>query len=78
MGADVKRYRTYLCGPSSCPNDPEFEHDNYYGCVPSDFSPTTGRSKTYRQRRGADGLWRWNGGCDAAPEHASTPPVEQS
>lgn len=71
----MARYRSYLCGPSDCPNDPEFEHDNYFGCVPRDFSPTTGRSKTHRQIKtnvAAPGVpgefrWKWDGGCGAVP-----------
>jgi hypothetical protein len=55
-------YGIRVCGPSSCPSDPAFEHDNYFGCVPTDFSPRTGLSKTYRQVRGADGIYYWNGG----------------
>ena len=58
------KYRWYICGPTDCPHHPDFEHDNYFGCVPKDFSPNTGRSKKYRQiKRG--GRFRWNGGCDA-------------
>lgn len=56
---------TILCEPTTCPNDPAFDHDNYYGCVPKDFSTTTGRSKTHRQTKGPDGRYQWNGGCDA-------------
>ena len=64
---------TIVCGPHTCPNDSAFEHDNYFGCVPRDFSPTTGKSKTYRQARVTDAdsslgyRYRWNGGCDANP-----------
>lgn len=64
-------YRTYLCGPSDCPTDPGFEHDNYFGCVPKDFKERTGRSATFRQKKGADGRYRWNGGCD--PSNPSDP-----
>lgn len=67
----MAQYAVYLCGPTDCPRDPAFEHDGYFGCVPKDFSPTTGRSKTYRQfKSGVEGRYRWNGGCDAnaAPE----------
>ncbi len=66
-----RRGMTYLCGPSDCPNDAGFEHDDYFGCVPRDFSPTTGRSKSHRQSRVVDKSsplgyrYRWNGGCDA-------------
>lgn len=66
----MSRYKTYICGPSDCPNDPAFEHDNYFGCIPKDFSEKTGRSKTHRQHQDADGRYRWNGGCD---QHASAP-----
>jgi hypothetical protein len=55
-----------LCAPSACPHDDAFEHNNYFGCVPRDFSPTTGRSKSRRQREGEDGRWQWDGGCDLA------------
>jgi hypothetical protein len=62
---------TYICGPSDCPNDPEFEHDNYYGCIPRDFSGTTGRSAKHRTTR-TERPWfdlgyrfLWDGGCDA-------------
>ena len=54
---------TILCEPGSCPNDKNFGHDNYYGCVPKDFRPSNGTSKSYRQRRVGD-RWYWNGGCD--------------
>jgi hypothetical protein len=58
---------TIVCGPSDCPYDENFEHDNYYGCVPKDFSPSAGWSKTYSQKRNAElGRYLWNGGCDAA------------
>jgi len=60
---------TILCAPRACPHDPAFEHDNYFGCVPRDFSPTTGKSKSHHQRKTVrdDGRerWLWNGGCDA-------------
>lgn len=67
VGHQWKGRGVYICGPRDCPNDPDFEHDNYFGCVPKDFSPRTGRSKRYRQSKGADDRYRWNGGCDAAP-----------
>lgn len=54
----------YICGDAPCPNDTDFEHRLYYGCVPKDFSDRTGLSKTHRQRQASDGLYRWNGGCD--------------
>lgn len=57
-------YKTYLCGDTPCPNDPAFEHRFYFGCVPADFRERTGRSKTHHQTPGADGRYRWNGGCD--------------
>lgn len=61
-------YKVYLCGvPYECPHDADFEHDNYFGCIPKDFSQRTGRSKSHRQTRAADGRYRWNGGCDTAP-----------
>lgn len=60
-------YAARICGTGRCPNDDAFEHDNYFGCVPKDFSERTGRSKTHRQTKGPDGRFRWNGGCDAAP-----------
>lgn len=62
-------YRVYICGPTDCPKDPDFEHDGYFGCIPRDFSQATGRSKKYRQARGPDGRYRWNGGCDAELTH---------
>lgn len=59
-----------LCEPGDCPNDPAFEHDNYFGCIPKDFSQRTGRSKTHRQTKHPEPTkagyrYRWNGGCDA-------------
>ena len=58
--------RVFVCQPTVCPTDSaHFEHDNYFGCVPKDFSVATGRSKTFAQTPGDDGLYRWNGGCDA-------------
>jgi hypothetical protein len=63
----AKGYAIRICGPTDCPNDPEFIHEGYpYGCVPRDFKERTGRSKTHKQSRGPDGLYRWNGGCDVA------------
>lgn len=63
----MAKYRTYVCGvPYNCPNDPAFEHDGYYGCIPKDFSSRTGKSKTHQQTKGIDGRYRWNGGCDVA------------
>lgn len=64
-------YRTYICGPTDCPRDPAFEHDNYYGCVPKNFNQRTGRSKTHHQTKVVTGpgpmdyRYHWNGGCDA-------------
>ena len=56
---------TLVDGDYRCPNDPEFVHRFYYGCVPADFSEVTGRSRTHRQTR--HGEYRlWDGGCDAA------------
>ena len=68
------KYPSTVCilEPHACPNDPAFEHHHYYGCIPRDFSPTTGRSKTNHQvSRRVDGSplgfkYQWNGGCDAA------------
>lgn len=68
-----RNYVVHLCGDAPCPNDPTFEHRFYFGCVPKDFSERTGRSKTHRQRRGADGLYRWDGGCDVARGTRSSP-----
>jgi hypothetical protein len=76
------KYPSLVCilGVSDCPNDPAFEHDHYYGCIPKDFSSRTGRSKKYRQRR-VEGSqfphgyrYLWNGGCDAPdlPEGTET------
>lgn len=62
----MARYHTYIC----CPHDERFEHDNYFGCVPKDFSPTTGRSKRFRQTKRGERFW-WNGGCDAATTEGS-------
>jgi hypothetical protein len=57
--------RVFVCGPGVCPTDSaHFEHDNYFGCVPRDFNPATGKSKTFAQVRGAGGLYHWNGGCN--------------
>lgn len=73
MTRSVTKYKTYICAPSDCPHDPDFEHDNYFGCIPKDFSQTTGRSKTHHQSKVADTSsptgyrYVWNGGC-AAPE----------
>ena len=60
------RTRTAIvCGPYDCPNDPEFEHDNYFGCVPKDFKQRTGRSKTHSQTLDAEsGRYVWDGGCN--------------
>lgn len=55
----------YICGDAPCPQDPTFEHRFYFGCVPKDFSDRTGTSKIHHQAKGADGRYRWNGGCDA-------------
>lgn len=66
------RYVTYVCGDGACPNNPQFEHRFYFGCVPKDFSERTGRSKTHRQYRVDEPdtpggyRYRWNGGCDAS------------
>lgn len=60
--------RTLLCGPSTCPYDPNFEHDNYFGCVPKNFNPRTGRAKGFPQTKRADGKHRWPGGCHAAQD----------
>lgn len=56
-----------------CPHDDAFVHRFYFGCVPADFSDRTGRSKTNSQTKGADGRYRWNGGCDAAETGGSKP-----
>lgn len=56
--------QTIIRGARACPNDPDFEHDNYFGCVPKDFKERTGRSKTYRQTE-HEGRYYWNGGCAA-------------
>lgn len=69
------KYPSLVCilAPSDCPNDPDFEHDHYYGCIPRDFSPTTGRSKTHRQTRVESDEFEfgyrylWDGGCRPAP-----------
>ncbi|MBO0837503.1 MAG: hypothetical protein J2P28_18620 [Actinobacteria bacterium] len=58
----------YLCGPRPCPIDDDFEHDNYYGCVPKDFNPSTGRSKTHAQSLGPDDRYHWDGGCSNVGE----------
>ena len=71
-----RNYAVYLCGPRQCPTDPAFEHDNFYGCVPKDFSERTGRSKTHRQHRDEDGRYRWNGGCD--PTESARRPLSES
>lgn len=68
----MSKYAVYICGPTDCPNDSQFEHDGYYGCVPKDFSPNTGRSRTFRQTKGSDGRYRWNGGCGAVQEDERT------
>lgn len=59
----MTHYRIFICGPTDCPNDDGFEHDNYFGCVPKDFSPGSGRSRNFRQTE-TSGRWFWNGGCD--------------
>lgn len=64
----MARGRIYICGPTDCPHDSEFEHDNYYGCVPKDFSGTTGKSKRHVQKKDATGHYRWNGGCDGTAQ----------
>lgn len=38
-----------ICGPVDDPDDPLMQFDNYFGHVPQDFNPSTGRSKTHRQ-----------------------------
>jgi hypothetical protein len=58
-------YRIYICGPYDCPNDPAFEHDNYFGCMPKDFNQRLGTSKRFRQSKVGE-KYRWNGGCDPA------------
>lgn len=69
--ARKQRAIVHICGPTDCPQDPEFEHDGYYGCVPKNFSPTTGRSRTHRQQRVESDEFEygyrylWDGGCDA-------------
>lgn len=71
----MSKYRFYICGDSDCPGDSDFEHRNIaFGpsCVPRDFSMTTARSKTHKQRNVvSDGLpagyrYMWDGGCDVA------------
>ena len=70
------KYPSLVCilGPHDCPNDPDFEHDHYYGCVPKDFRPGSGTSKKYRQHRVESDRfefgyrYQWNGGCDASSE----------
>lgn len=72
----VSKYRVYLCGvDSECPGDPDFIHTTIaFGesCVPRDFSMSTGRSKTHKQRKvTSDGLpagyrFMFDGGCDVA------------
>lgn len=76
----MARYATYVCGPSACPVDTDFEHDDYYGCVPKDFKPSTGRSKTHHTTRMTDPgsplgyRYRWNGGCSLmANEQTANP-----
>ena len=46
----MKRYAIYICGPRDDPDDPLMEFDNYFGHVPKDFNPRTGKSKTHFQR----------------------------
>ena len=50
--------------PGTCPVDPEFMHDNYYNCIPKDFSANTGRSRTHKQTKGDDDRYHWDGGCE--------------
>ena len=74
-------YRAIICGPTDCPVDPRFEHDNYFGCVPKTFNPTTGRAKGHYQTKsilpyrsdrtggtvpGTTGRYVWDGGCSKA------------
>lgn len=59
----MSRYKTYVCGPYDCPNDPLFEHESYFGCVPKDFKQATGKSRTNSQRLHVN-KWMWDGGCD--------------
>ncbi len=60
----MSKYKVYICGDAPCPNDADFEHRFYFGCVPKDFSDRTGRSKTHSQTKRADNLYHWDGGCD--------------
>jgi len=63
----VANRRSYaVCGPTDCPHDERFVHENLFGriCVPSDFSFTTGRSRKVKQVR-INGRWRYPGGCSA-------------
>ena len=67
----------YICGSRACPNDPSFLHDNFFGCVPEDFNPATGRSCSHWQRRvetAAGERYRWNGGCDAVAQPSQEAP----
>ena len=47
-------YKIYVCGPRDDPDDPLMEFDNYFGHVPKDFDPMTGRSKTHYQEKRDD------------------------
>ena len=60
----------HICGPGPCPNDEDFHHESYYGCVPKNFSLNTGRSRTHKQRKFVHPSfpfgykYLWDGGCD--------------
>lgn len=82
----MSRYKVYVCGPRACPNDPGFEHDGYYGCIPKDFNPVTGGSREFHQERveGPDirppygYKFFWDGGCDAVKLATLRPPAGQT
>ena len=52
-------YKIYVCGPRADPDDPLMEFDNYFGHVPKDFDPMTGRSKTHYQEKRDDPSKPW-------------------
>lgn len=69
----MARYQIYICGPSDCPNDPEYIHENLFGkvCVPRNFSFNTGRARGHHNQKFEHPSFQlgykylWDGGCDA-------------
>ena len=40
---------TLVDADNTCPHDPAFVHRFYFGCVPHNFSETTGKAKGFSQ-----------------------------